>query len=140
MKVTIDSLYIELNLVTYNDGLNFGRFFEDTKVVDYTISLGQDHFLSLMEDFYNQVRNEIKADDEAMNDTSDFSESGYCSLQELFNHEVAFSEIVKAHLGRPLLAKLFLNSSNPNYIINSIDEIEVTNEIFLKGRAFKKKL
>ncbi len=138
MEVEINNLSIDVDKVGYNDGLNFGRFLENMEVVGYTLELSKDQFLTLIEIDYNQIRDEIKADDEAMNDTSDFSESGYCSLEDLFAKEAAFSEIVKGYLGRPLLGKLFVKSQETDFIINSIDKVNVLDNIVLKGRAFKK--
>ncbi len=137
MKIEINNIPTESQNVAYNDGLNFGRFMENNEVVSYALKLSKDHFLALVEADHNQIRDEIKVDDKTMNDTSEFSEIGYCALEDLFTKEAAFSDIVKTYLGRPLLEKLVMPKENPKYIINSIGGAKVEdNAVIIYGKAF----
>lgn len=137
MKIEINNTPTESQNIAYNDGLNFGRFMENNEVVSYALKLSRDQFLALIEADYNQIRDEIKADDKSMNDTSEFSEVGYCSLESLFIKDAAFSDIVKTYLGRLLLEKLVMPQENPKYIINSISGAKVEdNAIIIYGKAF----
>lgn len=137
MKIEINNTPTESQNIAYNDGLNFGRFMENNEVVSYALKLSRDQFLALIEADYNQIRDEIKADDKSMNDTSEFSEVGYCSLESLFIKDAAFSDIVKTYLGRLLLEKLVMPQENPKYIINSIGGAKVEdNAIIIYGKAF----
>ncbi|TDY13833.1 hypothetical protein [Meridianimaribacter flavus] len=137
MEVEINNLNIDVDKVGYNDGLNFGRFIENKEVVNYTLKLSKNQFLTVIEADYNQIRDEIKVDDEAMNDTSEFSEVGYCSLEDLFTKNAAFSDIVKTYLGRLLLEKVVIPQENPKYIINSIGGAKVEgNALIIYGKAF----
>ncbi|MGG5487779.1 hypothetical protein [Gaetbulibacter sp. PBL-D1] len=136
MEIKINNIPTESQNIAYNDGLNFGRFLENMEVVSYTLKLSKNQFLALIEADYNQIRDEIKADDETMNDTSEFSESGYCSLEDLFTKTAAFSDIVKTYLGRLLLEKVVIPQENPKYIINSIGGAKVEdNAIIIYGKA-----
>ena len=137
MKIEINNIPTESQDIAYNDGLNFGRFIENMEVVSYTLKLSKNQFLTVIEADYNQIRDEIKVDDEAMNDTSEFSEVDYCTLEDLFTKTVAFSDIVKTYLGRPLLEKSVMPQENPMYIINSIGGAKVEdNAIIIYGKAF----
>ncbi len=137
MEIKINNIPTESQNIAYNDGLNFGRFLENMEVVSYTLKLSKNQFLALIEADYNQIRDEIKTDDETMNDTSEFSEVGYCSLEALFTKGAAFSDIVKTYLGRLLLEKVVIPQENPKYIINSIGGAKVEdNAIIIYGKAF----
>ncbi len=137
MKIEINNIPTESQNIAYNDGLNFGRFLENKEVVSYALKLSKNQFLTLIEADYNQIRDEIKADDKTMNDTSEFSEVGYCSLENLFTKDAAFSDIVKIYLGRLLLEKLVIPRENPKYIINSIGGAKVEdNAVIIYGKAF----
>ena len=137
MKIEINNIPTESQKIAYNDGLNFGRFLDTSIIVDYAIQLSKSEFIKLIEANYNQIRDEIKVDDETMNDISEFSEVGYCSLESLFTKDAAFSDIVKTYLGRPLLGKLVMPQENPKYIINSIGKAKVEdNTIIICGKAF----
>jgi hypothetical protein len=88
---------VEISKITYNDGLNFGRFTQrDAIIKSFQIKLPLSHFMKLLEPQYNIVLEDIKADDKHYNDSSDFKTANYCSLNQLLNKDHLFKEIFKA--------------------------------------------
>lgn len=138
MRIFIDSNPTEVQAVSVNDGLNFGRFY-DQPYLPFELHLSQAEFLNLAEAEYNKIRQEIKADDEKYSDSSAFKEADYCSLEELFQNDEKFEEIVKTYLDRGIYCRLFPTQLNTQFIVNSTDGISVQGEtIVFKGRCFKK--
>lgn len=129
---------VESNLVSYNDGLNYGRFQESLKNVHpFIIELKLSEFIKLLEPEYNSIMEDIRADDLQYNEDSDFKAVNYCSLRELINNSYYLNEIFKYFLDRFLFSKLFKTTSF-KYVINATDSINVENEtVHVYGRAFK---
>lgn len=141
MNVFINQSEINKKLIAVNRGLNFGRFdFEGLVIDHYKIVLSQQEFIKLIEIDYNEIRDEIKLDDELQKETSEFSAINYCSLSELLatNGDGLFS-IVTTYLDRILFDKLFPVSNNGHYIINSTDSVVLVNDkIEIAGRTYRK--
>ena len=130
-KVTSASLFV------LNDGLGFGRFEHHQKLM-YEIEITAKEFISRMETTYQEVRDEIKADDEAYNETSDFSTVNYCSLQELIGHPKTFEEITKTFFIHPIFNVFLPYATHPRYVINSVDTILAeTSNVQINGGAFE---
>lgn len=139
MKVLLNGIEIDKALLTVNDGLNYGRFF-DRKTEAYEIQLSDSELMYLIEKEYIEARDEIKLDDEMDQDTSDFTNTNYCSLRELLAHESDFEEVMKTYLHITLFKKIFADSPKNQYVINSTDLIRINNDtVILKGRVFKLK-
>lgn len=137
MKVLLNGKESNKALLTVNSGLNFGRFF-DKETKPYELRLSHPEFINLIEKEYDNTRNEIKIDDESLNDTSDFSRTRYCSLKELLVFEPELSSIVKTYLDQTLFLKVFTDRPENQFIINSTDTIISTkHEIIIKGRVFE---
>lgn len=137
MKILLNNKEIDKSIFVVNDGMNYGRFFgREGKRYEFQIS--KSNLLKLIEKEYNEVRDEIKLDDEIENDTSDFTNTNYCSLIELFEYEYDFGEIFKTYdLDRALFGKVFLKSSKTIYVINSTDTIKIAGEdVLFNGRVF----
>ena len=138
MKIVLNKVEVAQNLFAVNNGLNFGRFF-NTKTIDYEIHFSKNEILELLEKEYNEIRDEIKNDDEVYKDTSDFTNTNYCSLSELFNYETDFEDLIKTYLHLTLFNKIFTKTSKSKYVINSTEFIRIKeNTVILKGKAFKK--
>ena len=135
MKIFIDNKLISKDLISYNHGLNFNRFFNDSEIVTYELEVTKSYFLDKLTLFYNTVRDEIKKDDEKHKDTSDFTKVNYCSFSELLQHSKQLKEIFETYL-KDNFFKDFINTK-ATYIINSIDVIEVARTIKIKGKALK---
>lgn len=137
MKVYLNNVEVDKESLSVNSGLNYGRFF-DANTKEYEIRLSTSEIINLIENEYNAVRDEIKVDDHLYNDQSDFSNINYCSLAELLNHESDFESIMKAYLDRNLFAKLFTETLNNKFVINSTESIRINkNEILIKGKVFE---
>ena len=86
------------------------------------------------------VRDEIKNDDLAYNEKSDFTNTNYCSLAELFAFETDFEEIIKVYLDRTLFTKLFKYLPNNQFVINSTERIQIIKDtIIITGRVINSK-
>jgi hypothetical protein len=137
MKVYLNSIEIDKESLCVNSGLNYGRFF-DNNTKEYEIRLNNSEVIDLIENEYNAVRDEIKADDSLFNDKSDFSNTNYCSLTELLKYEADFESIIKTYLDKNLFSKLFTETPNNKFVINSTESIcVIKNEIVIKGKVFE---
>lgn len=137
MKVFLGNRLIKKDMLTINAGLNYGRFF-DAKTQNYEIRLSKSEFVSQIEKEYIAIREEIKKDDSTYNDSSNFQATNYCSLEKLFKFKYEFDEIVRTYLDRTLLQKLFPESPNNKYVINSTELVCVDGEeICITGRVFE---
>jgi hypothetical protein len=137
MKVLLNQIEVNKELFIVNDGLNYGRFF-DNKTKEYEIRLNDSEIINLIENEYNAVRDEIRIDDTIHNDTSDFSNTNYCSLTKLLEYESDFESIMKTYLDRNLFAKLFTETPDNKFVINSTESICINkNEIVIKGKVYE---
>jgi hypothetical protein len=137
MKVLLNQIEVNKELFIVNDGLNYGRFF-DNKTKEYEIRLNDSEIINLIENEYNAVRDEIRIDDTIHNDTSGFSNTNYCSLTKLLEYESDFESIMKTYLDRNLFAKLFTETPDNKFVINSTESICINkNEIVIKGKVYE---
>jgi len=135
MKISIDNKKISTQQITFNSGLNFNRFFDNLKINNYELQVSKSYFLEKLTVLYTTTRNEIKTDDELNNDSSDFKEVNYCSLLELLKYPNYLKEIFETYL-KDVFFKELINTK-AEYVINSIDTIEVSETIIIKGKTFK---
>ncbi|MEH0153217.1 hypothetical protein V6R21_03665 [Limibacter armeniacum] len=136
MKVFLSGNLIASEILTVNDGLNYGRFF-NADIEKYEVRLTQKEFVNLIEREYNQVRDEIRVDDATYHDTSDFSASNYCTLEELFSFSIEFELIFKNYLDRIIFSKLFPVSSENRFVINSTEKVAIIEgDIVITGGAY----
>ncbi|MDG5490972.1 hypothetical protein [Psychroserpens sp. SPM9] len=140
MKVSINGLRVDKSLISVNSGLNYGRFdYTNLEVSKYKIILASHEFIALIEDTYNSVRDEIKQDDEAQNETSAFTTINYGSITQLLQNQQALQDITTTYLDLMLFDKLFTQSNNPHYIINSTEQVEMINDnIEISGISYRK--
>ena len=81
----------------------------------------------------------MKTDDNVFGDISDFSRTGYISLPDMFDHKKELSSIVSDFLDRILFSALFPGHPENEFVINSTEEILITDtEIKVSARVFKK--
>ena len=137
MKTFLNGKEINPAFLVLNDGLNYSRF-SDVETQVFDLQLSKLEFINLIEKEYDEVRNEIKTDDETYTDVSDFTNTNYCSLSELLKYQIDFEEVFKGYLDRVLLIKVFPETSKSIYVINSTDKINVhENRITVIGRVFE---
>jgi len=137
ISIFIDNSQISKETISYNDGLNFNRFFNDTVVKPFRVQITKENFLSILEEEYSTVRDEIKEDDLLNNDSSDFKEVHYCSLQELLQKPKNLHSIFETYL-RSFFFKELAQNRKAIYVMNSIDAIEVNEFVEIYGKAFVK--
>ncbi|MDP6635419.1 MAG: hypothetical protein QGG42_11000 [Phycisphaerae bacterium] len=140
MIVSINGKRVGANRVTVNDGMNYGRFDSDRLQVDaYQLVLGKAEFTEAIEPEFDRIRMEIRADDIACREASEFTPSGYAGLSEMFDYPEDLARIVLTYLDRELLTRV-LPPDVPagGYVINSTESAEVSpNSITLTGRTFR---
>ncbi len=141
MKVLIEGVEEAIESVTYNDGLNYGRFDAgNIDIFSYEFVLTKSEFISLMSVSYQQCMVEIKADDEACNDSSPFKEMGYVAVDEAFHYPEHLAEAVSTFFDRELYSKVLGGAESAKFIINSTEKIEINNDrINIFGRCFRYK-
>ena len=142
MEIFVDGNKTDSEAITVNDGLNFSRFYNlhTSQIREYELHLTKSELISLIEDEYIRVRDEIKQDDLEFNDTSEFSQTGYCSLENLLRFEEEFVIIIHDYLARELYTRLFPPTNDSHFVINSTDSIELNNkEVIIMGRTIIKR-
>lgn len=138
MKIFLNGKEVNLNLFVVNNGLNYGRFF-NVKTEVFELLLSKAELYQILEKEYNKVRDEIKMDDELNKDTSDFTNTNYCTLSELLNYKEDFTEIIKGYLDRTLFLKIFGTTNTAQFVINSTDNIDICKDfIKITGSVFRK--
>lgn len=141
MNVYINDFEVDKSLIYFNTGLNFGRFdFDGIQIDNYKITLSVAEFIGLIEADYNKIRDEIKLDDEVQDETSPFTAISYGTITELLQNKESLQEIITTYLDTILFGKLFLQTKNPGFIINSTDLVaKMNNQIEISGRSYRKK-
>lgn len=141
MKLYINDLEVDKSIINVNSGLNFGRFdYEGLVIAHYKILLSSKEFTEAIEADYNSIRDEVKQDDRVQNETSDFTAINYGSITTLLQNKEALQEITITYLDKILFSKLFAESINSKFIINSTDSIEFKNgSIVILGRSYQKR-
>lgn len=139
MNIEINGKIVESSIVTANYGMQFGQFRNvDLKLDSYKLSIGKSDFIELFEKYFIQVRDEIQADDIACIEESEFTDSGYGDLEEMFSYKADLSEIISTYIERKIFEVLLPLEVTVGYVINSIDSVEVTDsQINITGRTYR---
>mgnify|MGYP001827341500 CR=1 FL=1 len=139
MKVLINGEEIEIEKVSYNHGMNYGQFrFEVLEIDDYELILTKEEFIKVIDSSCCRVREDIKADDTACNEESEFSRTGYVSLEKMFGHHAELESIISTYLDRDLFEKVLPLNIEQGYIINSTDVVTVSDKtVSIKGRTYR---
>lgn len=141
MEVYMNEIAVDKALIDVNTGLNFGRFDNDGFLADnYHIILTFKEFIAAIEADYITIRDEIKMDDETQQETSAFTIIDYGSITALLENKQALQDITITYLDRILFSKLFTQTHNAIYIINSTEKVVANNDqIEISGRSYRKK-
>lgn len=141
MKVSIRNKSVSIDQITYNDGLNYGRFdSSDLEIFPYEYSITKEEFITLMSCSYERCLAEIRRDDISCNDTSAFSRMNYADISSAFKHPEAFEEAIDTYFDRELFGKTLVQGEAQDFIINSTDNVKVSNaKITIIGRCFRRK-
>jgi hypothetical protein len=140
MKISISEKDKSFDEITFNDGLNYGRFDSDEiEVFPYEFCIAREEFISLMSGSYKNCLEEIKADDLLCNETSAFSQMDYVGINQAFDHPEAFSEAIETYFDRELFGKAIGHSENREFVINSTERVEVEcDKVTISGRCFRR--
>jgi hypothetical protein len=139
MKLCIDGKPIAPKLVTYNSGLNYGRFDrgEGLEVHAYELTLEKSELVESFAAQYAAVSEEIRRDDELVSDWSQFKGMGYVSLAEAFAFPELLAKAITVYFDRDILETCLPRPNDPQYVINSTDRVSVLPaRIILEGRCF----
>jgi len=128
-----------VNKISFNDGMNYGQFrFDTSEIYEYELIVGRKEFIEAIEDSYDQAREEIQADDLACGEESEFSRTGYVSVEKMFSYPEELESIISIYLDKDLFQKLLSPKIETGYIINSTDQVAVSKDIVrIKGRTFR---
>ena len=139
MKVLINGEETEIGKVSCNHGMNYCQFrFEGLEIDDYELILAKEEFIKIIESLYCRVREDIRADDIACNEKSEFSRTGYVSLEKMFGHHEELESVISTYLDRDLFEKVLPLRIEQGYIINSTDDVTVSDEtVSIKGRTYR---
>lgn len=139
MNIEINGKSVDISSITANHGMQFGQFRNNDLILDsYKLSIERCEFIELFEKDFNEARDEIKADDIACNETSEFTASGYAGLEEMFSFKEDLSEIISTYIERKIFEVLLPLEVNKGYVINSIDSVEVTDsQIIITGGTYR---
>ena len=137
----IDGVVTNTNLITYNDGMNFGRLdTPDLRIHKYKLEIDKDEFIEEVQDEFWECLCEIREDDHATDDNSPFKRTGYKALSQMFEHPHELAECIDIWLDRYVLDKFIGFKNIFNFVINSMDEIKVTEtKVILSGKCFERK-
>lgn len=138
MQFSINNTRTPTSEFTYNDGLNFGRFSEHCIVNNFQLILTKQEFLDRLNEVYNTIKKENLLEDKKYNETSDFSKTNYCTLQELLMQPKALFEIFNWYLSDDFFSEFAKNKAK--YIINKLEDLQVTaDKVIIFGKVRVKK-
>ena len=142
MRLTVDNADADLSLVTYNDGLNYGRFdVPDLEVHTYSLFFPRAEFVRLLGDVYDKCIAELKRDDEITGEMSDLSAAGWPALADLLSRNALAVETIETFFDRDTFHAFGLYKPNADLIINSTDTIRVdTDNVIISGRCFRRRV
>jgi hypothetical protein len=124
-----------------NDGLGFGRFNEpNLDIHAYELFVPADELTAALSDRFDALVAEMKTDDLLDVEPSALRRMSYPSLAGAFCHPIELEEVIRDHLHRDILQIFTPFSASTELIINSTDEIRVTDRgVTLIGRCFRKR-
>lgn len=139
MIIEINGKIVDSSSVTANHGMQFGQFGNNALTLDnYRLSIERSEFIALFEQDFIQARDEIKADDIACNEVSQFTASGYADLEKMFSFKQDLAAIISTYIERKIFEVLLPLEVKEGYVINSVDAVEVTDsQINITGRTYR---
>ncbi|MBX3133439.1 MAG: hypothetical protein KF689_08670 [Gemmatimonadaceae bacterium] len=141
MEIRIAGTLVGTDAVTHNAGSpGFGRYDSDTiEVSPYSIAFSAQEIIEALALPYDQACRELKEDERAYGDTSDFTAIGYCGLPDaIAKHPDALAEIIRVYLLEALFEHILPPRKGWKFVLNSVDRIDVTPAtILLTGRCFR---
>ncbi len=142
MKITVDQQVVPAELVTYNDGLGYGRFDKgDIEVHSYSLYVDRESLIEKLHETYQVCCEEIKRDDAICGEPSSFQVMGYSSLREAFDHPEQLAEVITTYFQQDIFQSYLPGGEDATFVINSTDKVLATNDgVLIEGRCFKHRL
>lgn len=139
-------IYINQTVINNTDDMGYREFGFGKKVdpdtCSYLIEIPKDKFINLMRSIYDECVDELRKDDEI---TGEFDPpfpgaTEYPSLEVFVEeHKEAFAEFFRIYFETDFLSLLFSNENDPVYVINSVDNFQITgSSVIVSGEAYKK--
>ena len=142
MRLTVDNADVDLSLVTYNDGLNYGRF--DTpglEIHDYAAFFPHAEFVRLLSGTYAKCIAELKHDDEITGEVSALGAAGWPSIADLLGYSDLAVETIETFLDRDTFNAFGLDRPDAELVINSTDAVRVdADNVIISGRCFRRRV
>ena len=145
MECIIENKKVECSNATHSD-MGFGREFPGYVPLPYCFTLTRHEFFEKFETIFNDFVADYKTDDEQYNDedTLGIKAQGYPNLEEAMTDKKEFlSQFIKECMAVEFLDEYFTstNRSEWEYVINSIDDIVITDDLLtVTGNAYKKRV
>ena len=138
MVIYIDGNRVDPTTVTYNSGLNYGRFDADGILVEsYTLVLDRDALINRLRSHYDRCVRELKHDDEITGERSELARLGWPTLDRLINYDDLFAETILTYLDRDLFSEFIQGQPTAKYVINSTERVELRGDnVLIVGRCF----
>ena len=142
MRLTVDNADADISLVTYNDGLNYGRFdAPDLEVYPYSAFFPRAEFVRLLADIYDKCNVELKRDDEITGEVSELAAAGWPSLADLLSRSDLAVETIETFFDRDTFHAFGLYQSNADLVINSTDSVHLdADNVIISGRCFRRRV
>jgi len=139
-------IYINQAVINNTDDIGYREFGFGKRLelytCDYLIEIPKERFINLMRSIYDACVDELRKDDEI---TGEFDPpfpgaTEYPPLEVFVEeHKEAFVEFFRIYFETDLLSLLFSNKNNPVYVINSVDNFQITgSSVIVSGEAYKK--
>jgi hypothetical protein len=141
MHITIDQQVVNPNIVTYNDGLNYGRFDSDNiEIHSYRFFVERDDLVEKFSAIYWDCSEQIRQDDEKYQESSSFQALRYVSLYDAFAHPEHLGSAIETFLDKGIFQLYIPSQSDFVHVINSTDKVVVTAlGVTIEGRCFNHK-
>lgn len=140
MRLTIDKTDVDRSLVTYNDGLNYGRFdFPGLEIHNYAVFFPQADFIRLVSTDYLRCMDELNDEDEFAGEVCPLAAAGFPPLDTLLTNFALAADTIKTFLDRDTFAAFGMLNSTADLVINSTDSVYVDSEyVVINGRCFRR--
>ena len=142
MRLTVDNTDVDLSLVTYNDGLNYGRFdAPELAIHDYAAFFPRADFIRLLSASYAKCMTELKHDDEITGEVSGLAVAGWPPLDDLLNRSDLAVQTIGTFFDRDTFRAFGLYRVDADLVINNTDSVRVdVDNVIISGRCFRRRV
>jgi len=136
LRLWVDDQPISPQLVTFNDGLNYGRFYGvDAGLSSVRLFVERADLVRRFSKTFNAVSEELRIDDETYGDDSPFTGLRYAPLAAAFEQPEKLAEALR-FLDRDIFAIYIGHFDDCRFVLNSTDTINVSPQgVSFEGKA-----